>query len=612
MSPRRSRPVRHRTFQQTVRSNVRWGLATILLAVLAAYLAFGGPLPWGGPRQIHVLTRDAGALRAGAATKVRVAGVDVGNVSRIEPLKGKPGVTDITVDLEDDAPAIRQDATVKIRPRLFLEGNFFLDVNPGTPGAKVLADGGAIPPGATTRHVASDEVFSAFDAQTRKNFQGTLKALGQGLDDGGAESLNTLLRVTPPALADVTTVAAAVRGQQDGDLRRLVRETGGVLANLQAHENGLRGTISQGRAVFDTFAAAQLDLRATMRQVDATTRDLMPQLTRIIDGIPEARALVRDARPLVRRLPATLDLANPALNALLVFARSQDVQGLTAELRPTLATLSRITEPLGQVADELRPVGKCLTDNILPVLNGVVPDGKLTTNLKVYEELMDEFAGLGATTANFDSNGPWTRYLLGLGNQLISTNDGGQALEGRADRPITGSTPTPTTTPPLRPDVPCETQSVPSLETTMQPFAGRQRTDTADRGALSELTSTALQGLKSVDQGDTTVRALQQRLTTLLGPAGATDAAPAPAAEARRDDPAKARKARDRRDGDERPKAKKAPARRPSPPKTPAAKTPAARKPAPTTKRDPRKPYVSEREAAQQAGGIGEQPEETP
>ncbi|MGX6447089.1 MlaD family protein, partial [Patulibacter sp. S7RM1-6] len=531
MSPRRSRPVRHKTFKQTVRSNVRWGLGAILLAVLAAYLAFGGPVPWGGARQMHVLTRDAGSLRPGAATKVRVAGVDVGNVSRIEPLKGKPGITDITVDLEKDAPAIREDATVKIRPRLFLEGNFFLDVQPGTPGAKVLADGGSLPPGATTLHVASDEVFAAFDAQTRKNFQGTLKALGQGLQDGGAESFNRLLRVTPPALADITTVAAAARGQQDGDLRRLVRETGGVLRNLQEHEDGLRGTITQGRAVFDTFAAAQYDLRATMRQVDVTTRELMPQLTRIIDGIPEARALVRDARPLARQLPDTLDLANPALNALLVFARSKDVQGLTAELRPTLATLSRITEPLGQVADDLRPVGKCLTDNLLPVLNGVVPDGKLTTNTKAYEELVDSFTGLGATTANFDSNGPWTRYLLGLGDQLISTSDGGQALEGRADQPIVGSTPAPTKTPPLRPDVPCETQSVPSLETTMKAFEGQQTTTGTNRDLLSGLLSGVLGGLKGVDQGDTSIGQLQDRLTQLLGPAGV--GAPLAAATAR-------------------------------------------------------------------------------
>jgi ABC-type transporter Mla subunit MlaD len=518
---RRNRGVRHLTPQQIVRRNVLWGAATLLVAAVAVFLVFGGGVPGTGPAKLEILTKDAGVLRVGAATKVRVAGVDVGTVSGLKPAEGRPGYSEITVALTKKAPAFRRDATVKIRPRLFLEGNFFLDISPGSPDAPPLGNH-PIPPGAVTLHVAADEVFSAFDDQTRGNFKQTLKAFGEGLQGGGAEAFNTLLKATPQSLTDIAKVTKSARGNQDGDLRQLVREAGGVLANLESRENGLRGTISDGRRAFDVFAANQADLRRTIRSLDTTTDDLMPQLTRITRSIPEARALVRDARPLARRLPSFLDVANPGLRSVLNLAKSGDVQGLTAELRPTLRTISRSAAPLGQVGENLRPVGKCLNDNLLPILNSVVPDGDLTTNLKVYEELGDTFTGLGASTQNFDANGPWVRYLLGFGNQAISTSDGGGTLQAVSERPVEGSTPTPVSQPPLRPDVPCETQSVPSLDAKMKPFSGTQKKMSVDKEQVTDVLDRALRTVQGLDKGGKQLDQAQKDLKTLLAPGTAT------------------------------------------------------------------------------------------
>jgi ABC-type transporter Mla subunit MlaD len=521
---RRRRGVKHHTPQQIVRRNVLWGAATILVAAVLVFLVFGGGVPGTGPAKLEVLTKDAGVLRVGAATKVRVAGVDVGTVSGLKPAEGKPGFSVITVALNEKAPAFRRDATVKIRPRLFLEGNFFLDINPGSPGSPALGNN-PIPPGAVTLHVAADEVFSAFDAQTRTNFKQTLKAFGEGLEGGGAEAFNRLLKATPPSLTDIAKVMKSLRGNQDGDLNRVVVEAGGVLANLQARDNGLRGTIVDGRRAFDAFARDQQDLRRTIVSLDTTTDRLMPQLTRITRAIPEARALVRDARPLARRLPSFLDVANPGLRSVLNLAKSGDLQGLTAELRPTLRTISRSAAPLGTVGENLRPVAKCLNDNLLPILNSVVPDGDLTTNLKVYEELGDTFTGLGASTPNFDANGPWVRYLLGFGNQALSTSDGGGTQQAVSQSPVLGSTPAPVSQPPLRPDVPCEGQSVPSLEARMKPFSGKQTKMDVDKEQVTDVLDRALRTVQGLDKGRKDLTEIDRQLRTLLGPATKTDAA---------------------------------------------------------------------------------------
>src|SRR3712207_8296096 len=36
---------------------------------------------------------------------------------------------------------IKRDAEVRLRPRLFLEGNYFIDISPGTPAAPKLKSG---------------------------------------------------------------------------------------------------------------------------------------------------------------------------------------------------------------------------------------------------------------------------------------------------------------------------------------------------------------------------------------------------------------------------------------------------------------------------------------
>ena len=52
---------------------------------------------------------------------------------------------------------IHKDATLKIRPRLFLEGNFFVDMTAGTPGRPTIDDGDTIPVTQTAYPVQLDQ-----------------------------------------------------------------------------------------------------------------------------------------------------------------------------------------------------------------------------------------------------------------------------------------------------------------------------------------------------------------------------------------------------------------------------------------------------------------------
>ena len=70
---------------------------------------------------------------------------------------------------------------MKIRPRIFLEGNFFVDLTPGTPGAPELDDGDTITVTQTSTPVQLDQVLTALQSDTRQDLRDVLEGLGTAL-----------------------------------------------------------------------------------------------------------------------------------------------------------------------------------------------------------------------------------------------------------------------------------------------------------------------------------------------------------------------------------------------------------------------------------------------
>jgi phospholipid/cholesterol/gamma-HCH transport system substrate-binding protein len=135
------RVVLPRRFQGRV-STARAGTLTVLVLVVAVYLAFTKSLPWQQPFEIKAVFDSAANIRLDSP--VRIAGVEVGKVTKVEHM-GDSNLAVVTMEVNDNGLPVHKDATVKIRPRLFLEGNFFVDMTSGTPGADEVHDGDTIP-----------------------------------------------------------------------------------------------------------------------------------------------------------------------------------------------------------------------------------------------------------------------------------------------------------------------------------------------------------------------------------------------------------------------------------------------------------------------------------
>ena len=82
------------------------------------------------------------------------------------------------MSIDPNGLPIHADATAKIRPRIFLEGNFYVDLQPGTPSAPVLS----LRRDAVRRHarpgpVQLDRVLSALNSNSRTNLETLLRGL---------------------------------------------------------------------------------------------------------------------------------------------------------------------------------------------------------------------------------------------------------------------------------------------------------------------------------------------------------------------------------------------------------------------------------------------------
>src|SRR5947209_7534435 len=166
------------------------GIVAIIVISYMAYTKFANP--FASKFTVHALVSNANGLRP--ESFVRIAGINVGTVTDVQPvasckvngtIKKQCQLSDVTMELEDNGLPLHTNATFAIRPRIFLEGNFFVDIKPGTPSAPVAHDGYTFSPAQTTEPVQVDQVLTSLQADTRHNLQLLLKQYGIAVKKGG-------------------------------------------------------------------------------------------------------------------------------------------------------------------------------------------------------------------------------------------------------------------------------------------------------------------------------------------------------------------------------------------------------------------------------------------
>ena len=178
-------------------------------------------------------------------------------------------MADVTFTVDNEGLPIHKDATVTIRPRLFLEGNFFLDLRPGSPSAPDLSSGGDIPVSQTATAVQLDQILTSLQKDNRTDLKQTLAGYGNALTHKptpaedktqapsvhgltAAQALNQTFKYGGKAGRTSSIVNQALLGEQPHDLSNLIRGQRNLFSELASDQGALRGLITN----FNTTAGA--------------------------------------------------------------------------------------------------------------------------------------------------------------------------------------------------------------------------------------------------------------------------------------------------------------------------------------------------------------------
>ena len=237
--------------------------------------------------------RDVESLKP--RSPVRIAGVEVGKVTKVEPKDGG-GAAEVTMELKDDALPIRKDARLQIRSRIFLEGNFFVDIKPGSPSAGELDDGSTVPITQTAAAVTLPDILDTLDSDVRGDLQTFLHEYGTvALQGGGAKAFNRAIPSFEPAYRYGALTNDALLGvEPDRDIQRLLKGQQRTFAALGDNPEALKELVTDLNTTAGAIARNDEALEAAVPALRDTLRVGYPAL-----GGAERRAA--DAADLLAR-----------------------------------------------------------------------------------------------------------------------------------------------------------------------------------------------------------------------------------------------------------------------------------------------------------------------
>jgi phospholipid/cholesterol/gamma-HCH transport system substrate-binding protein len=351
--------------KKAIKDHIRDFAALIGLFVIA--LGVGGyilsnqrlrfPLIEDKPKTVKAEFSTAQAVTPGQGQTVRVSGVKIGDVGKVELKQGRAQVA-----LEIDhkyRDLVREDAKALLRPKTALK-DMFIEVEPGK-GA-VAKEDYVIPVVNTLPDVNPDEVLATLDVDTREYLRLLVNGAGQGLK-GRGDDLNAVFKAFEPTHRDLARVTEQVATRRR-NLRRLISNLNVLNGELAGKDDDLAQLVDAASRVFRSFASQGGNITQAVDELPET----LQETTRTLDRVEQFARILRPSLDQLSPAVAKLDAANKALEP---FAKEA-----TPTVRNQIRPFVRDARPLVR---QLRTPARSLADS--------TPD--LTRSFKVLNNLFN-------------------------------------------------------------------------------------------------------------------------------------------------------------------------------------------------------------------------------
>jgi virulence factor Mce-like protein len=203
----------------------------------------GQPVPFAQNYTLHAAFSDADGLPN--AADVRVSGVDVGKVTDVSTDPSYPGETVVTMEITNPrADPVYSNGYASIRPKTLL-GEKYVDLTVGDASTGEPIDNeGFLPPSQTGKDVSNDEIFNAFDTQTRQEQQQVLEAL----DAATSQRSGNIQDILPQLETVVQNLdpLAHVYEQDQPEVDAIFVQLNTIMQTLADEHQQLAGLLSNG------------------------------------------------------------------------------------------------------------------------------------------------------------------------------------------------------------------------------------------------------------------------------------------------------------------------------------------------------------------------------
>ena len=369
------------------------------------------------PFELKAEMETAQAVTPGQGQTIRVAGVRVGDIGKVEY---DDGVAVVTMDIDRKFLPVYQDATILLRPKTGLK-DMFLELDPGTKDAGEFGEGDTIPVENTAPDVNLDEVLQFLDTDTRAYLKMLLVGGAEGLQ-GRGQDLGRLLKSLGPINSGLARLNREVAKRKE-NLANLIHNMNIFFGRVGEEDEEIAALLRASNDSLGAIASQELDLSRATRLLGPTlreTRIALEETNKLGDVLGPA---LHDLRPFARKLkPINVSLGRLAKSTtddikkkIRPFVR--DARQPVRDLRPAARNLANVTPRLTTVFSKLNKLFNMAAYNprgasdctALPCMEGGVPRDE------GYLYWLGWLSHVGNSTfQNQDAHGVYRRVFLAL------------------------------------------------------------------------------------------------------------------------------------------------------------------------------------------------------
>jgi phospholipid/cholesterol/gamma-HCH transport system substrate-binding protein len=363
--------------------------------LLFLWVTFGGPTPFKA-KSYQVTVPFTEASQLAEQSDVRISGVDVGKVESIE--LGPNGHESVALLNIDDKYAPLPHGTRALLRTKTLLGETYVELTPGSKSEPVLEDGAELPAAQVAESVQLDEIFQAFNPETRRAFQTWMQEAAVAIE-GQGQNLSYAIGNFEPTFKEFEGLFRVLNSQKlavsklfsnGAKTFEALRGREGELANLIRSSNELfkttAGRDKEIEAIFRAFPTFEDESRLTVDRLqgfatnaDPLSKQLVPVAEQLSPTLIKFGELAPEAKKLFEALPAVEREAPTGFPALRKLFRD-DFPPLLRAVDPFVRNLNPLVTGLGLYKREVT----AFFGNLAVATNGELTETNAETGQKIH------------------------------------------------------------------------------------------------------------------------------------------------------------------------------------------------------------------------------------